>query len=69
MAREEERVPLTIPVKCVPVGSDMTFEQSLAVWTSDVHPTGTGFVWPLASQPQSCPACLSVVTEDRKSVV
>ena len=56
MAREEDRVPLTIPVKCVPVGSHVTFEQSSAVWTSDVHPTGTGFVWPLEAQSHD-PAC------------
>lgn len=63
MAREGERVPLTIPVKCVPVGSDVTFEQSLAVWTSDVNPTGTGFVWPLSSKPQACPVCMATVTD------
>jgi len=50
VARESERVPITIPVKCVPVGSDVTFEQSLAVWTSDVNPTGTHFVWSLSEQ-------------------
>ena len=41
---------MSLPVKCVPVGSDVTFERSSAVWTSDVHPTGTGFVWPLSEQ-------------------
>ncbi len=61
--RVSARVPLKIPVQCLPAGSDVPAEQSLEIWTSDVNTSGTGFIWPISSKPQTCPVCLTVVKD------
>ena len=59
--RGAARVPLQIPVKCLPVSSDHLTSDSIEVWTNDVHRSGTGLNWLISAKPQVCPVCDSVV--------
>ena len=61
--RESSRVPLEIPVKCLPVSSDILSFDSVELWTHDIHPSGTGLNWLITGKPQTCSVCNSLVQD------